>query len=142
MDMQAINARTIEQFRAGGPIEGMQRARLLLLTTVGRTTGRPRTAPMMFHRDGERVLVIASNAGAHQHPDWYLNLVANPRVTVELDDETFPALATPLEGDERSRVWAVLTELYPFFADHQAGVDRTIPVVALARAGSGASHPG
>jgi deazaflavin-dependent oxidoreductase (nitroreductase family) len=136
--MKAINARTIEQFRAGGQIEGMQRARLLLLTTVGRTSGHHRTTPMMFHRDGERVLVIASNAGAARHPDWYLNLLANPHVTVEMDDDTFDALATPVEGDERTPLWAVLKELYPFFADHEATADRTIPVVALARTGSSA----
>jgi deazaflavin-dependent oxidoreductase (nitroreductase family) len=88
MDIKETNRRVIEQFRAGGDIDGMQRDRLLLLTTLGARTGHRRTTPMMFHRDGERLLVIASNAGASKHPDWYLNLVANPRVTVEVGDET------------------------------------------------------
>ena len=86
MDVREVNKRVVEQFRAGGPIEGMHRERLLLLTTTGRRTGEHRTTPMMFHRDGDRVLVIASNIGAPRHPDWYLNLVANPEVTVEVGD--------------------------------------------------------
>jgi deazaflavin-dependent oxidoreductase (nitroreductase family) len=135
MDMQEINRRVVDQFRAGGPIEGMQRDRLLLLTTTGRRSGEPRTTPMMFHRDGDRVLVIASNVGAAAHPDWYRNLAADPHVTVEIGDETYPALATTTEGADRERVWAELKERYPFFADHEVkAAPRTIPVVALTRA--------
>jgi deazaflavin-dependent oxidoreductase (nitroreductase family) len=90
---------------------------------------------MMFHRDGERVLVIASNIGAANHPDWYLNLVADPHVTVEVGDEAYPALATPTEGTDRDRVWTLLKQTYPFFADHeQKAAPRVIPVVALTRA--------
>jgi deazaflavin-dependent oxidoreductase (nitroreductase family) len=131
MDITEINRRTIAQFRAGGEIEGMQRDRLVLLTTTGRRSGRAVTTPLMFHRDGDRVLVIASNVGAPAHPNWYLNLVADPAVTVELADETYAATATPLEGDERRRVWTLLTSTYPFFAEHEAKTDRVIPVVAL-----------
>lgn len=134
MDMRETNRRTIEQFRAGGEIEGMHRVRLVLLTTVGRETGRPRTTPMMFHRDGGHLLVIASNRGAPRHPDWYLNLVADPRVTVELGDETYDATATTIEGEERAQLWSTLKESYPFFADHEAMTGRSIPVVALTRA--------
>jgi deazaflavin-dependent oxidoreductase (nitroreductase family) len=79
------------------------------------------------------VIVIASNVGAPRHPDWYLNLVADPRVLVEIGDETYPARATTLAGDERERTWAMLKRIYPFFADHEAATDRTIPVVALTR---------
>jgi deazaflavin-dependent oxidoreductase (nitroreductase family) len=88
---------------------------------------------MMFHRDGDRVLVIASNIGAPKHPDWYVNLAANPAVTVELDAETYDAVAAPAEGAERDRLWATLKESYPFFADHEAKTDRVIPVVILTR---------
>ena len=134
-DVRAVNERVVARFRAGGEVEGMHRARLLLLTTTGRRSGVPRTTPMMFHRDGDRVLVIASAAGAPRHPDWYLNLVADPAVTVEVGDEggaPRPATATPLEGTERERLWAELTAAYPFFADHEArAAGRTIPVVAL-----------
>ncbi len=131
MDIRAINARTIAQFRAGGEIEGMQRDRIVLLTTVGRRSGQRHTAPMMFHREGEALLVIASNVGAPLHPDWYLNLVADPRVTVEVGDQTYAAVARPTSGEEREHLWTMLKQAYPFFADHEAKTDRTIPVVAL-----------
>lgn len=134
MDITEINRTTIAQFRAGGEIEGMQRDRLVLLTTVGRRSRERRTTPMMFHRDGDRLLVIASNVGAHRHPDWYFNLVADPHVVVEVGPDTYEAVATPLAGAERTRLWTMLKQTYPFFADHEAATARTIPVVALSRA--------
>lgn len=88
---------------------------------------------MMFHREGEDVLVMASNAGAQDHPDWYLNLVANPRVTVEIGDERYEATARPTEGAERERLWSTIKDRYPFFADHEVKSKREIPVVALER---------
>lgn len=112
----------------------MHRERIVLLTTTGARTGRQRTTPMMFHRDGARILVVASNVGAPKDPDWYVNLVANPRVTVELADEKYEAIATPLSTEERIPAWGMLTENYPFFADHQEKAGRTIPVVAITRA--------
>jgi deazaflavin-dependent oxidoreductase (nitroreductase family) len=134
-DIKATNRRVIEQFRAGGEIEGMHRERLVLLTTTGRKSGKRRTAPMMFHREPDRLLVIASNAGAPGDPDWYRNLRENPRATVEVGDEKYDAIATPLQGEERDRAWSMLKEKYPFFAQHEANADREIPVVALTRAG-------
>jgi deazaflavin-dependent oxidoreductase (nitroreductase family) len=71
MDFRDTNRRVIDQFRTGGDIDGMHRDQLILLTTVGASTGERRTTPMMFHRDGDRILVIASNAGAPKDPDWY-----------------------------------------------------------------------
>jgi deazaflavin-dependent oxidoreductase (nitroreductase family) len=134
MDAREINRQVIDQFRAGGEIEGMHRDRLVLLTTTGVKSGQRRTTPMMFHRDGDRLYVIASNVGAPRHPDWYLNLAAHPQVTVEVGDETYDARAEPLQGEERERVWAMIKENYPFFAEHEAKTERTIPVVALTRA--------
>jgi len=134
MDVRETNRQVIDQFRAGGEIQGMHRDRLVLLTTTGAKTGQRRTTPMMFHRDGDRLLVVASNIGAPRHPDWYVNLAASPRVTVEVGDETYDALAEPLEGEQRERTWAMLKENYPFFAEHEAKTERTIPVVALTRA--------
>jgi deazaflavin-dependent oxidoreductase (nitroreductase family) len=134
MDIREVNARVIDQFRAGGEIDGMHRDRLLLLTTTGARTGQSRTTPMMFHRDGDRLFVIASNIGAPRHPDWYLNLRADPFVIVEVGDDRFNAIAAPLEGHERDRVWTMLKENYPFFADHEAKTSRVIPVIELTRA--------
>jgi deazaflavin-dependent oxidoreductase (nitroreductase family) len=133
MDIQAVNRRVIEQFRAGGEVEGMHREVLVLLTTTGRKTGQLRTTPMMFHRDGDKILVMASNAGAPKDPDWYRNLVLEPHVTVEVGDETYPAVAAVVTGAERARIWTDLIEAYPFFAEHEQNAGRTIPVVALTR---------
>lgn len=132
-NIQEINRRVIEQFRAGGEVEGMHREGLLLLTTVGARTGQRHTTPMMFHRDGDRIVVMASNAGATKTPDWYRNLVADPHVVVEVGDQRYDAVATTLSGDERARVWRDVTSLFPFFIDHAAQAGREIPLVDLAR---------
>jgi deazaflavin-dependent oxidoreductase (nitroreductase family) len=131
VDREQVNRRVIEQFRAGGEIEGMHRDRLLLLTTRGAATGKERVAPMMFHRDGDMLYVIASNNGAKHNPLWYLNLVEDARVTVEVGDDKFDAIASTIAGVDRARVWSSIVRDNPFFADHQAGVEREIPVVAL-----------
>jgi deazaflavin-dependent oxidoreductase (nitroreductase family) len=89
---------------------------------------------MMFHRDGGRLLVIASSAGAPKDPDWYRNLVAHPRVTVEVGEDTYDAQAEPLSGADRDQAWAMLKQTYPFFAEHEVTAGREIPVVALTRA--------
>jgi deazaflavin-dependent oxidoreductase (nitroreductase family) len=130
-DITEHNRQLIAQFRAAG--RKLDDRPMLLLTTTGARSDRPHTAPMMYVRDDERLLVIASNAGAPSHPDWYHNLLATPRVTVEVDGETFTANAVPLVGDERDRIFARIAAQYPFFNDHQAGISRTIPVVALVR---------
>ena len=134
-DQDTYNRQLIEEFRAdrdkgGGAMKGRP---LLLLTTTGAKSGQLRTKPMMFIPDGDRLLVIASNAGAPTHPDWYRNLVAHPEVTVEVGNETFKAIATVTEGLERQRLWSRVVELYPFFADHQAKTSRQIPVIVLRR---------
>src|SRR5262245_26133761 len=122
-DMREHNRRLIEEFRDGGAARSRQ---LLLLTTTGARTGRRYTTPMMYVRDGDRLLVIASNAGAPKHPDWYRNLVANPRVTVEVGDETYPATAVVTTGAERDSLWTKICDGYPFFRDHQAAISRQI----------------
>lgn len=134
-DQRDYNQRLIEDFRAersktGKPLEGRP---LLLLTTTGARSGQLRTTPMMYIPDGDRLLIIASNAGAPTHPDWYLNLVAHPQVTVEVGPDTFDAIATVTEGEARQQLWARITEQYPFFIEHQAKITRQIPVVALER---------
>ena len=134
-DQNTYNRQLIEEFRAergksDGPMAGRP---LLLLTTTGAKSGQPRTTPMMYIRDGDHLLVIASNAGAPTHPDWYRNLVAHPEVTVEIGNETFKATAIVMEGSERQRLWTRVVEQYPFFADHQAKVTRQIPVIVLTR---------
>jgi deazaflavin-dependent oxidoreductase (nitroreductase family) len=134
-DRNDYNRQLIEEFRAnrnkaGGPFEGRP---LLLLTTTGAKSGKRRTTPMMYIPDGDRLLVVASNAGAPTHPDWYYNLVAHPDVTVEVGTEAFDATAIVMQGAERDRLWTRIVELYPFFAEHQAKIPRQIPVIGLSR---------
>lgn len=105
---------------------------MLLLTTVGRSSGVRRTSPMMYLDDGAgRLLVFASKEGMPTHPDWFLNLQANPDVTVEIGDRIVSATAVVLEGAERDRWFAEQARRYPGFAAYQAKTDRVIPVVAL-----------
>ncbi|GAA4581513.1 nitroreductase/quinone reductase family protein [Planotetraspora phitsanulokensis] len=129
-----FNRQIIEEFRAnegrvGGPFEG---ARLLLLTTTGVRSGAPHTVPVGYLPDGgERVLVIASAGGGPNHPDWFHNLVANPRVQVEDGAFTYEAEAVVLQGDERDHAFARAVEADPGWAGYQAKTSRVIPVVAL-----------
>jgi deazaflavin-dependent oxidoreductase (nitroreductase family) len=130
------NAGIIAEFRAnegivGGPFSG---APILLLHTNGAKSGKERVNPMMFLPEGETIYVFASKAGAPSNPDWYHNLVAHPEVTVEVGTDTFDAVATPLEDDERERIYAQQAEAYPQFAEYQQKTTRVIPVVKLTRA--------
>jgi deazaflavin-dependent oxidoreductase (nitroreductase family) len=134
MDIQETNRRVITQFRAGGEIDGMHRERLLLLTTTGAKTGNEHVTPLMFLRDGDRILVMGGNAGSPKVPDWYTNLVVNPSVRVEIGDESYTATATTVRGEERARLWAEITARSPFFLAHEKMAGREIPVVALTRA--------
>ena len=134
--MSEYNAQIIDEFRGSdGKVGGRWEGRnLLLLTTTGRKSGRPHTTPMVYTPDADRLLVYASKAGAPKHPDWYLNLVADPHVVVEAGSERYDAIATPLEGEERDREFALQAERVPTFAEYQQQTERVIPVVALRRA--------
>jgi deazaflavin-dependent oxidoreductase (nitroreductase family) len=107
---------------------------LLLLTTTGRKSGRAHTTPMVYTRDGDRLLVYASKGGAPKHPDWFLNLEADPNVVVEVGADRYDATATPLGGEERDRQFAAQAARIPTFGEYQEKTGgRIIPVVALAR---------
>jgi deazaflavin-dependent oxidoreductase (nitroreductase family) len=133
----SFNQDLIDEYRAnGGRVTGQfAGAPLLLLTTTGAKSGRPRTAPLAYTTDGDRLIVIASKGGAPTHPDWYHNLIANPDVTVELGTETFPARASVPDGEERDRLFAQMAAQRPRFADYQRNTTRRIPVVVLERVG-------
>ncbi|MFI6176634.1 nitroreductase family deazaflavin-dependent oxidoreductase [Nonomuraea sp. NPDC051191] len=134
----SFNQQIIDEFRAnegrvGGPFEG---ASLVLLTTTGAKSGNRTTTPVMYLADGDRYVIIASNAGADNHPAWYHNLRANPAATAEIGTETFEVKADFIEGDERDRLYARMVEIAPGFAEYEAKTSRRIPVVALSRTGS------
>jgi deazaflavin-dependent oxidoreductase (nitroreductase family) len=126
------NQAVIDAFRAnGGKVQGPNS--LILLTTTGAKSGQPRTNPVAYSTDGDRLVIVASKGGAPTNPDWYFNLVAHPTVTVELGSERFEALATIAEGEERDRLYAHHAELMPGFADYETKTTRKIPVIILER---------
>lgn len=136
-DQHGFNQKVIEEYRAnGGKLSGqLANSHLLLLTTIGARSGMERTIPLGYGRDGERLIVVAANAGAPAHPDWYHNLLAHPTVTVELDGERFQARASVLTGEERERLVARQAEIVPWLAAQQQKTERQIPLVALVRIG-------
>jgi deazaflavin-dependent oxidoreductase (nitroreductase family) len=133
-DRVARNRQIIEEFRAnGGDVAAFAGTRLLLLTHTGARTGTRYTSPMTYLPDRDRFVVFAANGGRPNNPAWYHNLVANPEAVVEVGRESFPVVATLLDGDERERVWAAQVAAAPLFAELQAKTTRTIPVLALRR---------
>lgn len=134
--MSDFNQRIIEEFRAnngkvGGYFAG---ANMLLLHTIGAKSGQPRTNPMVYVADGDRLVVIASKGGADSNPDWYHNLLANPTVTVELGNEQYEAQATAVTSEpERSRLYAKMVAHREGFAEYEQKTSRTIPAVLLER---------
>ena len=107
---------------------------ILLLTTRGRRSGEPRTTPLIHRTDEGRWIVIASKGGAPEHPAWFENLRAEHRATIEVLDETVPVVASTAVGEERARLWSLMTEVWPAYDDYQARTEREIPVVILTRA--------
>jgi deazaflavin-dependent oxidoreductase (nitroreductase family) len=108
-------------------------ATVLLLTTKGRVSGQERTTPLIFRSDGERWVLVASKGGAPDHPDWYKNLARDPHATIQVKDERIPVRARAAEGDERVRLWSLMTEKWPAYDEYQRRTDRQIPVVLLER---------
>ena len=114
------------RWRNGAPI--------LILTTRGRRSGEERLKPLIFREDDGRYVVVASKGGAPRHPDWYLNLRADPDVHVQVKADRFRARARTAEGEERERLWRRMAEVWPAYDDYRQKTDRDIPVVVLERA--------
>ena len=136
-DFNAFNKGIVEEFRAnhgvvGGPFEG---APMILVTHKGAKSGVERTSPLVYTRDGDDVVIIASMGGAPNHPAWFHNIKANPQVQVEIGDEAYTANAEILtEGTERQRLYDQQAALMPNFAEYQEKTSRVIPVVVLSKA--------
>ncbi len=132
-DLNEFNRQVIEEFRAnggrvGGRFEGMD---MLLLHTVGARSGQPRINPLAYRRDGDRLVIMESKAGAPTNPDWYHNVVARPDVEVEVGTERVAMRARVAEGDERDRLWEATKAAMPGFAEYETMTTRRIPVVVL-----------
>ena len=106
----------------------------LLLTTRGRKSGDLRRTALIYGEDGDRYVVVASYGGRPQHPAWYLNLEADPQVTVQVKDETFQATARTATPEERERLWGTMAAIWPAYDEYQAKTDREIPIVVIERA--------
>src|SRR5690349_1765192 len=131
--MSDWNKGVIEEFRknhgkVGGNFEG---APLLLINHKGARTGKSRTNPVMYLKDGSRYLVFASKGGAPTNPDWYHNLKAHPNVKIEVGSETIDVLAEEIVGPEHEKIYSRQSKLYPQFAQYQQKAKRIIPIIAF-----------
>ncbi|CAM4018619.1 nitroreductase family deazaflavin-dependent oxidoreductase [Nocardia ninae] len=127
---------------SGGKLGGrLGKAPILLLTTVGRKSGQRRTSPLLYRQEGDRYLIAGSHRGTPTHPDWVLNLRANPDAEVQINSKTIPVTATELSPAERDAAWPGLDAMYPSFADYRSKTDRTIPIFALVPRSDGSAGP-
>ena len=129
------NAKIIEEFRAnggkvGGPFAG---ASMILIHHVGARTGTRRVTPLVYFQDGDDIVIVASKAGAPTHPDWYHNVIKNPRIDVEVGTDTFAVDVHELDPQERARVWPAVVAANPGFGEYQQKTDRLIPLLRLTR---------
>ncbi len=133
MDFTISGASHVKAYQETGGEQGYiwNTATILLLTTIGHKSGEPKTAPLIFIADGDSYVIIASLGGAPNHPAWYVNLAADPRVTLQVKDKVFAADARTAESPERERLWAKALAAWPQYDDYQAKTTREIPVVVL-----------
>jgi deazaflavin-dependent oxidoreductase (nitroreductase family) len=106
---------------------------ILLLSTVGRHSGEQRTTPLIHRVDGDRWVIVASKGGAPSHPAWFENLCAEENAEIEVPGERIPVVATVAEGEERGRLWSLMTEVWPAYDEYQQRTEREIPIVVLSR---------
>lgn len=124
----------VERYQATDGEEGhdwLKGTTTLLLTTTGRKSGTQYTTPLIYALDGRNPVIVASQGGSPDNPDWYLNLVANPEVEAQIKGDTFRAHARSAQGDERERLWKLMTAVWPDYDAYQQKTDRQIPVVVL-----------
>jgi deazaflavin-dependent oxidoreductase (nitroreductase family) len=126
-------AQHLENYRA---TDGAGDPTVLILTTTGRRSGEPRSVPLIFGRDGDRLVLVASLGGAPHHPTWYLNVRDDANVFVQVQGERFAARARTAAGDERDRLWRLMVSILPDYQDFQARTTREIPVVVVERSDS------
>lgn len=125
---KATNGRIGGRWRLGSQRFG-EVPQIGILTTTGRKSGLPRESPLLFLREGDRVVVVASHGGRADNPMWYANLKANPAVSFRIRDEVLQLRARDATEAERDEYWAKLDAMYPDFADYRRWTDRQIPIV-------------
>jgi deazaflavin-dependent oxidoreductase (nitroreductase family) len=129
------NQKIVEEFRTnGGRVGGyFEGAHMILVHHIGARSGTERVNPLVYLPDGENMIIAATKGGAPTHPDWYHNLKAHPRITVEVGSETFQVEATEVTGAERDKLWRRLVEIRPGFAEYETKTDRVFPMFRLTR---------
>lgn len=140
METKSYNEQVIREFRANrgrvGHLGGfLKDFPILLLTTTGAKSGRPHTTPLMYVRDGGRLVVFASAAGSPDNPAWYHNLLSYPEVGVEIGEESFGAVAVVAQGAERERLWELAVASNPPLGGYPEKMERRIPLITLERQG-------
>ncbi len=105
----------------------------LILTTLGRRSQKPRRLALIYGKDGDRYVIVASKGGAPEHPDWYLNILAHPEVQVQVMADRFRAKARPATAEERAALWPKMAEIWPDYNAYQEKTDRQIPLILLER---------
>ena len=133
--MAEFNKKVIEEFRTnGGKVSGQfAGAPMIIVTHEGAKSGKTYTTPLVYSKDGDRCVIIASKAGAPNNPSWYHNLVAHPEVTLEIGNEKFKAKAAEVKGVERDRLFEAQAKMMPQFNEYQKKTSRKIPVLVLVR---------
>lgn len=138
LELQALKAwtrihRWVYRRTDGRALSRMRGKPTLLLTTTGRRSGRPHTVALPYLTDGGTMIVIGSASGAERHPDWVLNLIADPRVTVQYLADSEPAHAEILADGERTALWERISAEAPWYGDYQQRTSREIPLIRLTR---------
>jgi F420H(2)-dependent quinone reductase len=129
---QKSEGRIGSHFAGGAPV--------MLLTTLGRKSGKARTSPLLYMRDGDRIITVASKGGSSNHPAWYLNLQQTPEVTVQIGNERLSMRACTATTAQKAKYWPRLIAVYPPYQSYQARTDRDIPVVILKPAPGSNGH--
>jgi len=134
-DDQLFGAEHVRVYRETGGAHGYhwRGTEILLLTTTGRRSGEPRTTPLIHRTDAGRWVIVASKGGAPEDPAWFSNMQADPDATIQVLAEEIPVRMSVAEGEERERLWKLMTEVWPAYDEYQAKTDRTIPIVVLDR---------
>lgn len=108
----------------------------LLLTTKGRKSGKLRRTALIYGQDGEKYLIVASNGGSEEDPNWYLNLMEDPNVELQVGAEKFSAHARTANAKEKPRLWKIMSKIFPTYDKYQAKAEREIPLIILERVSS------
>jgi deazaflavin-dependent oxidoreductase (nitroreductase family) len=127
----------VEAYRRTDGAEGFEwqdGSHIVLLTTIGHRSGEERTVPLIFGKHGDDYLIVASKGGADEPPSWYVNLQANPGVTVQDRGDVFKAVARTASDEEKKTLWPIMTKEWPAYDEYQTRTERPIPVVVLERA--------